>query len=116
MFVQIRSKVRPLIEGKHLGTCRPSVPSTTATPNPQPDHLVGFTPIPREDDSLTAQIFSLITLSDYFSFLELPTPVLWCWLAIVSIRTGFLYELLSRKGGNCLMIPKYIYLLNQVVM
>jgi hypothetical protein len=77
---------------------------------------VGFTAIPRDDDSLTAQISSLITLSDYFSFLELPTPVLWCWLAMVSIRTDFLYELLSRKGGNCLMIPKYIYLLNQVVM
>jgi len=46
----------------------------------------------------------------------LQTLVLWCWFVTVSIVQIVSYEFLSKKGGNCLMIAKYMSLLNQVVM
>src|ERR1700675_358217 len=85
----IRSKVHPLIEGNTWEPAdHPSHPQPQRlTRNRTKEAVVGFTAIPRDVNSLTAQISSLITLSDYFCFLELQTPVLWCWLATVSIRT-----------------------------
>jgi len=114
----IRSKVRPLIEGNTWEPAdHPSHPQPQRlTRNRTKEAVVGFTAIPRDVNSLTAQISSLITLSDYFSFWSCKRRFFGVgWRSLVFVQI-FLYELLSRKGGNCLMIPKYIYLLNQVVM